>query len=87
MVGEQPTIDVPSGYRIGGWEVRELLDSGGFASVYAARNVSSPSGESAEPPAEDPYADRSTDYIEGERALQDMDSDLSGERTAVPALT
>ncbi|WP_041795049.1 single-stranded DNA-binding protein [Modestobacter italicus] len=36
------------------------------------------------PPAEDPYADRSTDYIEGERTLHLTDSDVSGDREAVP---
>ena len=39
------------------------------------------------PPAEDGYADRSTDYIEGEGAFQQVDSDLTGDRAAVPALT
>jgi len=38
-------------------------------------------------PVEDAYADRSTDYTEGAETLHDVDSDLTGERTAVPALT
>ncbi|MEV2192684.1 serine/threonine-protein kinase [Streptomyces phaeochromogenes] len=32
-----PTVPVPKGYRVGPWEVRELLASGAFGSVYAAR--------------------------------------------------
>jgi single-strand DNA-binding protein len=46
--------------------------------------------EAEESPAEDPYddlAERPTDYIEGEDALDEMDSDVSDERTAVPART
>jgi len=39
------------------------------------------------PPAEDAYADRPTDYTEGEETFQDVDPDPAGERTAVPALT
>jgi single-strand DNA-binding protein len=39
------------------------------------------------PPAADPYAGRSTDYIEGEEALYPADSDVIGDREAVPALT
>jgi single-strand DNA-binding protein len=38
------------------------------------------------PPAEDPYADRSTDYIEGDGTLHETDSDVIGDREAVPAL-
>ncbi len=33
------TVAVPSGYRVGDWEVREPLASGAFGSVYAARAV------------------------------------------------
>ncbi|MFF3936161.1 serine/threonine protein kinase [Streptomyces phaeofaciens] len=33
------TVQVPRGYRIGCWEVREPLASGAFGSVYAARRV------------------------------------------------
>ncbi|WP_245697151.1 protein kinase domain-containing protein [Streptomyces phaeochromogenes] len=33
----RPTVPVPKGYRVGPWEVRELLASGAFGSVYAAR--------------------------------------------------
>ena len=36
------------------------------------------------PPNEDPYADRATDYIEGEETLHQTDSDASGDRQAVP---
>ena len=48
-----------------------------------------PAGDLAEdlPPAEDPYAGRATDYEEGEETLQEVDSDVSGDREAVPALT
>ena len=38
-------------------------------------------------PAEDPYADRSTDYTEGDSVLHEVDSDVPGDRAAVPALT
>ena len=46
-----------------------------------------PDDAAAEPPADDPYADRPTDYTEGVEALDDVDSDLTGDRAAVPALT
>ena len=46
-----------------------------------------PEGHAAEPPADDPWADRPTDYIEGGEALHEADSDLTGDRAAVPALT
>jgi len=39
------------------------------------------------PPEEDPYADRATDYIEGEGTLHQADSDVIGDREAVPTLT
>jgi single-strand DNA-binding protein len=39
------------------------------------------------PSTEDPYAERSTDYIEGVDALEEVNSDLTSERTAMPALT
>ena len=38
------------------------------------------------PPGEDPYAERATDYIEGEEALHEVDSAVIGDREAVPAL-
>ncbi|MHC0434210.1 protein kinase domain-containing protein [Streptomyces sp. O3] len=45
---QPPTVPVPKGYRVGGWEVREALASGAFGSVYAARRTTagtaSPSG-------------------------------------------
>ncbi|MGY5884558.1 single-stranded DNA-binding protein [Modestobacter lacusdianchii] len=55
----------------------------------SARSVpqTEPAGEPEEAPAEDPYAERSTDYQVGEEALHEADSDLTDERTAVPALT
>ncbi|WP_138733037.1 single-stranded DNA-binding protein [Modestobacter excelsi] len=37
-------------------------------------------------PSEDPYSGRSTDYIEGEGTLHETDSDVSGDREAVPTL-
>jgi serine/threonine protein kinase len=40
------TVPVPSGYRVGDWEVREPLASGAFGSVYAARAVDG-SGDAA----------------------------------------
>jgi single-strand DNA-binding protein len=40
-----------------------------------------------EPVPADPYADRSTDYQEGEETLHDVDSDVIGDREPVPALT
>jgi single-strand DNA-binding protein len=46
-----------------------------------------PQAEPAGEPDGDPYADRATDYIEGEGTLDQVDSDVSGDRQAVPALT
>jgi single-stranded DNA-binding protein len=40
-----------------------------------------------EPVADDPYAGRPTDYLDGESALHQADSDVSEDREAVPALT
>ncbi|MFF3764695.1 serine/threonine protein kinase [Streptomyces sp. NPDC001922] len=37
MSGGPFAVQVPKGYRVGGWEVREPLASGAFGSVYAAR--------------------------------------------------
>jgi single-strand DNA-binding protein len=42
---------------------------------------------SEESPTEDPYAGRSTDYLEGVETLDEVDSELSGDREAMPALT
>ncbi|MFF3729839.1 protein kinase [Streptomyces sp. NPDC002476] len=42
--GEEPTVQVPVGYLIGRWEVREPLASGAFSSVYAARAIATSSG-------------------------------------------
>ncbi|MFG3252287.1 protein kinase [Streptomyces sp. NPDC048172] len=42
------TVAVPAGYRVGGWEVREPLASGAFASVYAARRVDRSEGQPRE---------------------------------------
>ena len=52
-----------------------------------AEPAGAPDGASGEPPTDDPYADRPTDYIEGEGALHEADSELTGDRAAVPALT
>ena len=48
-----------------------------------------PAGEpsAGEDPAGDPFADRSTDYTEGDATLHEVDSDVPGDREAVPALT
>lgn len=35
------TVPVPKGYRVGAWEVGELIASGAFSSVYAARRTAS----------------------------------------------
>ncbi|MFJ8536271.1 protein kinase [Streptomyces sp. NPDC093591] len=51
MSGESSThaVEVPRGYRVGAWEVREPIASGGFGSVYAAQRAeSAESAESAE---------------------------------------
>ena len=42
--------------------------------------------EDATPDA-DPYADRPTDYTEGEEALYSSSSEVGADREAVPALT
>ena len=44
-----------------------------------------PPGEET-PPGEDPYAQRATDYIEGEETLHQEDSDALDDREAVPAM-
>jgi single-strand DNA-binding protein len=46
-----------------------------------------PAGEPDAGPAEDPYADRPTDYIGAEEALHEVDPDLTGEPALEPALT
>jgi single-strand DNA-binding protein len=48
------------------------------------RPVAEPSEDVS--PTEDPYAERSTDYIEGEDVLEGENSEFTSERTAVPAL-
>ncbi|GAA2075109.1 hypothetical protein GCM10009801_29550 [Streptomyces albiaxialis] len=55
-------VTVPPGYRVGGWEVREPLASGAFASVYAARR--------AEPPRTEPGGDGLPDEVPREAALK-----------------
>jgi serine/threonine-protein kinase len=37
-------VDVPAGYRAGGWEVETQIASGSWASVYAARRIAAPCG-------------------------------------------
>lgn len=32
-------VPVPKGYRLGAWEIREPIASGGFGTVYTARRV------------------------------------------------
>jgi serine/threonine protein kinase len=36
-------VDVPVGYRAGGWEITTRIASGSWASVYAARRIQPPS--------------------------------------------
>lgn len=50
------------------------------------RSAAAEGVESLEPP-EDPYAGRPTDYIDGSGALHEVDSDVTEDREAVPALT
>ena len=45
-----------------------------------------PDGMPEDGPPEDPYAGRSTDYEGGDLALHQTDSDVIGDREAVPAL-
>ncbi|MGC9535328.1 serine/threonine-protein kinase [Streptomyces sp. UG1] len=40
MTGRPHAVQVPAGYRVGRWEVREPIASGGFGTVYAARAAS-----------------------------------------------
>ncbi|MFF5494917.1 serine/threonine-protein kinase [Streptomyces aquilus] len=47
MSDEHP-VQVPRGYRVGAWEVREPIASGAFASVYAARCTEAAEGRPAE---------------------------------------
>ncbi len=42
-------VDVPFGYRAGGWQVEEHIASGSWGSVYAAHRVESPSGDDDPP--------------------------------------
>ena len=53
----------------------------------ADQSVAAPAAPPAADPADDPYADRATDYQEGEPTLHEADSDVIGDREAVPALT
>jgi len=46
-----------------------------------------PATEPDAAPTGDPYTDRATDYIEGSEALHEADSDVMGDREAVPVLT
>ena len=52
-----------------------------------ARTEQAPQEPERPEPAPDEYADRSTDYLEGEDALYPADSGVSEDREAVPALT
>jgi single stranded DNA-binding protein len=52
-----------------------------------ARSVPADAPGTAGEPDDDPYADRSTDYLEGAGALDGVDSEASEDREAVPALT
>ncbi|MFG3256665.1 protein kinase [Streptomyces sp. NPDC048172] len=45
-------LDVPSGYRVGRWEVQSLLASGAFAGVYAARRTDPGTGDARGLPRE-----------------------------------
>jgi hypothetical protein len=40
---ETELVDVPVGYRTGGWEITNRIASGSWASVYAARRIQAPS--------------------------------------------
>ncbi|MGW0819801.1 protein kinase domain-containing protein [Streptomyces sp. NPDC002845] len=40
MTGRPYAVQVPAGYRVGRWEIREPIASGAFGTVYAARNTS-----------------------------------------------
>ncbi|MFF3453043.1 hypothetical protein ACFYXH_01715 [Streptomyces sp. NPDC002730] len=63
------TVPVPSGYRVGDWEVREPLASGAFGSVYAARAVDG-SGDAALP-APTPAAEAGDDTARDPTAAAD----------------
>ncbi|MFV0131984.1 serine/threonine-protein kinase [Streptomyces sp. HMX87] len=43
-MSSEPLELVPRGYRIGEWEVTDLIGAGGWGTVYAARSTGSPSG-------------------------------------------
>jgi single-strand DNA-binding protein len=51
-----------------------------------ARSEQAPAAPVPQEPAADPYAGRPTDYLEGENALHEADSEAQ-DREAVPALT
>ena len=52
-----------------------------------ARSEQAPAAPVPQEPVADPYADRLTDYVEGEDALYGSDSEGAEDREAVPALT
>ncbi|MFE5971582.1 serine/threonine-protein kinase [Streptomyces sp. NPDC056460] len=47
IAGHDRTDELPPGYRVGGWVVSELIGSGGWSTVYAARPADGPAGPSA----------------------------------------
>jgi hypothetical protein len=47
-------LEVPAGYRVGGWEVMRRIASGSWASVYAARRIAAP--RTPRDPPEDAFA-------------------------------
>jgi single-strand DNA-binding protein len=69
----------------------------GWSEFKRPARADSPAGDAEQPagdqpadeaaPATDPYADRSTDYTEGEVTLEGENSDLTADREPVPALT
>ena len=54
--------------------------------VAPAEPPTAPAEETAAEPAQDPYAGRATDYIGEDETLHQSDSDVIGDREAVPAL-
>ncbi|MFB7951325.1 serine/threonine-protein kinase [Streptomyces sp. NPDC056045] len=61
--GSDHTEPLPRGYRVGRWEVTELIASGGWATVYAGRSVDEPAGP-VEEPAEKPIDEPVDEQVE-----------------------